>query len=56
MGRILTLPIVAVMLFYFRKDALNKILGIAVAMLSPFLIYMLLKVFWVLLQDYKALP
>jgi tetratricopeptide (TPR) repeat protein len=40
---ILTIPIVAVMLFYFKKDALKNFLGVAIAMFIPFVIYMLLR-------------
>lgn len=40
---VLTLPIVAIMLFFFRKDALPKATVIAASLLIPFIIYMLLR-------------
>jgi tetratricopeptide (TPR) repeat protein len=40
---ILTIPIVFIMLYFFRKEALKKITGIAVSVMVPFVIYMLIR-------------
>lgn len=40
---ILTLPILFVMLWYFKKDAFSNILGIAISVILPFVLYMLIR-------------
>jgi tetratricopeptide (TPR) repeat protein len=40
---ILTIPILFLMLYFFRKDSLKNALGIAVSMLVPFVVYMLIR-------------
>jgi len=41
---ILTIPIIFIMLFFFRKDAWSKITGIALSVIFPFVIYMLIRI------------
>jgi protein O-mannosyl-transferase len=40
---ILTLPILFVMIWFFKKEAMAKIIGIATSVLVPFIIYMLIR-------------
>ncbi len=40
---ILTLPILFVMLWFFKKEAMPKLIGIATSVLVPFIIYMLIR-------------
>lgn len=40
---ILTIPIIAAILFYFRPNAKQNISSISIALISPFIIYMLLR-------------
>lgn len=40
---ILTIPILMIMLIYFRKEALSKIAGITLSLVFPFIVYMLIR-------------
>jgi tetratricopeptide (TPR) repeat protein len=40
---ILTLPILFIMLWYFKKEAFSKIFGIALSVIVPFILYMLIR-------------
>jgi tetratricopeptide (TPR) repeat protein len=40
---ILSIPIAFIMIYFFRKDALSKVLPVITAMLIPFMIYMLIR-------------
>jgi len=40
---ILTIPILFVMIWYFKKEAMSKLIGIAASVVVPFLIYMLIR-------------
>ena len=40
---VLTIPILFLMLLFFRKDALSKALGIAITVIIPFVVYMLIR-------------
>ena len=40
---ILTLPILFIMLWYFKKEAFSKFFGIALSVIVPFILYMLIR-------------